>query len=216
MAVSETFFLSFVQETLEKRLASYTASRNATHVQRFDKEKRMYSKVKSMGHPMHLMLVNFPLGLLVTAVIFDVVHWITGNGYWSELAFWMIAAGSIGGLVAAVVGTIDWTGIPEGTRARKVGIWHGIGNLVVLVLFAASWLLRLHAPGNPSISAYVLSLLGAALLGATGWLGGELTGRYGVGIDEGANLNAPGTLSELPAHHEITPASHSSSQQAGG
>src|SRR5260370_12442320 len=89
----------------------------------------MESKVKLMGHAMHPMLVNFPLGLLITSAIFDIVHLITGNGYWSEIAFWMIAAGLIGGLLAAAVGTIDWFAIPSGTRAKAVGLWHGGGRL---------------------------------------------------------------------------------------
>ena len=169
----------------------------------------MYSKIKSMDHPLHLMLVNFPIGLLTTSVIFDILHWVTGNGFWSEIAFWMIAAGGISGLLAAVVGTLDWTGIPAGTHARRVGVWHGTANGAVLALFLASWLLRLNAPGNPSVLAYILSFLGAALLGGTGWLGGELTGRFGVGIEEGANINAPMTFSGLPAN-AVPPASHSS------
>ncbi len=160
----------------------------------------MYSKVNSMGHPMHLMLVNFPLGLLVTAPVFDIIHLITGNGYWSGLAFWMIAAGAACGLLAAIMGTIDWTGIPADTRARRLGVIHGLGNAVVLVLFATSWLLRLSVPENPSIPAYVLSFLGAALLFATGWLGGELTGRYGVGIEEDTNVDAPYVIPGLTSN----------------
>jgi uncharacterized membrane protein len=167
----------------------------------------MYSKVKSMGHPIHPMLVAFPLGLLITSIIFDIIHWITGNGYWSEIAFWMIAAGTIGGIMAAIAGTIDWIGIPSGTRAKRVGILHGAGNYVILALFVVSGLMRLNAPANPSIAAYVLSFLGAEMLAATGWLGPELTLRMGIGVDEGANLNAPSTLSGLPASQEV---SHSS------
>src|SRR5258708_22774358 len=94
----------------------------------------MESKVKSMGHAMHPMLVEFPLGLLITSAIFDIVHLITGNGYWSEIAFWMIAAGLIGGLLAAAVGTIDWFAIPSGTRATSVGLWHGGGECFVPAL----------------------------------------------------------------------------------
>src|SRR5579859_3165401 len=139
----------------------------------------MESKVKSMGHPVHPMLVNFPLGLLTTSAVFDIIHWVTGNGYWSGLAFWMIAAGVISGLMAAIVGTIDALAIPSGTRAKSVSWLHGAGNFLILVLFVVSWFLRLNAPGNPPIIAYVLSFLGAALLGATGWLGGELTLRLG-------------------------------------
>jgi uncharacterized membrane protein len=176
----------------------------------------MESKVKSMGHPIHPMLVNFPLGLLITSAVFDIVHWITGNGYWSGIAFWMIAAGVISGLLAAIVGTIDALAIPSGTRARSVSFLHGAGNLLILVLFAVSWFLRLSVPGNPSIIAYALSFLGAALLGVTGWLGGELTLRLGIGVDEGANLNAPSSLSGLPASQRVTDASRSSDHPVGG
>lgn len=166
----------------------------------------MYSKVKSMGHPVHLMLVNFPLGLLVVAPVFDIIHLITGNGYWSGIAFWMIAAGGLSGLLAAMTGLIDWTGIPTDTRARQVGVIHGVGNAAVLVLFVVSWLLRLNAPEHPSILAYVLSFLGAAVVGATGWLGGELTGHYGVGIEEGAYIDAPYTIPGLPPNRIPTSA----------
>ena len=121
----------------------------------------MESKVKSMGHPIHPMLVNFPLGLLVTAAVFDIVHLITGNGYWSGIAFWMIAA---------AIGTIDALAIPSGTRAKSVSVLHGSGNALVLVLFVVSWILRFNVPGNPPVVAYILSFLGAALLGITGWL----------------------------------------------
>jgi uncharacterized membrane protein len=172
----------------------------------------MYSKVKSMGHPLHLMLVNFPLGLWVTAAVFDIVRLVTGNGYWSGVAFWMIAAGSVGGVLAALTGVTDWTGIPKDTRAKQVGIVHGVGNAIVLTLFIVSWLLRLNNPDNPLILAYVLSFLGAALVGLTGWLGGELTGRYGIGIEEDANINAYGPL--LPSKSATTHADHSEIREA--
>ena len=75
------------------------------------------------------------------------------------------------------------------------------------MLFAVSWALRFSVPVNPPVIAYVLSFLGAALLGVTGWLGGELTLRLGIGVDEGANLNAPSSLSKLPASQNITDSS---------
>ncbi len=176
----------------------------------------MESRVRSMGHPIHPMLVNFPLGLLITSAVFDIVHWITGNGYWSGIAFWMIAAGVISGLLAAIVGTIDALAIPSGTRAKSVSVLHGAGNLLILILFAVSWFLRLSVPENPLIIASVLSFLGAALLGVTGWLGGEMTFRLGIGVDEGANLNAPSSLSGLPANESITGPSRASDRQVAG
>ena len=75
-----------------------------------------------------------------------------------------------------------------------------LGLLITIV----SWLTRLHVPGSPSIIAYILSFLGAALLSVTGWLGGELTMRLGIGVDAGANLNAPSSLSGLPASPEAS------------
>ncbi len=159
----------------------------------------MESRAKLFGHPIHPMLIPFPLGLLTTSLVFDVVYLLTGNGKWSEIAFWMIAAGVIGGLAAAVFGLIDWLAIPSGTRAKSVGLWHGAGNVVVVVLFALSWLLRMDAPGEPGAIPIVLSLLGVGLASVTGWLGGELVDRLGVGVDDGAHLNSPSGLSGRPA-----------------
>ncbi len=160
----------------------------------------MESKVKSLGHPIHPILIVFPLGLLMTAVIFDVVFFATGDATFATVAFWCIAAGIVGGLLAAVLGLIDWLYIPAGTRAKSVGLWHGLTNVAVVVLFAASWLLRRGTPGYaPDTVPFVLGLAGAGLSGLGGWLGGELMGRLGVGVHPGAHLNAPSSLSGLPA-----------------
>ncbi len=167
----------------------------------------MESKVKAFGHPIHPMLIVFPLGLLATSLIFDIIHWITGNGFFSVVAFWMIAAGIIGGLLAAIFGLIDWLAIPGGTRAKTVGLWHGGGNVVVVVLFILSWLIRLNAQANPPIIASLLSVLAVVLALVTGWLGGELVDRLGVGVDAGANLNAPSSLSGQSASETAYPTS---------
>ena len=155
----------------------------------------MESKVKAFGHPIHPMLIVFPLGLLATSLFFDIIHWITGNGFFSVVAFWMITAGVIGALLAAIFGLIDWLAIPAGTRAKTLGLWHGVGNVVIVLLFIVSWLIRLNAQSNPNVFAYILSIVGVVLALFTGWLGGELVDRLGVGVDEGANLNAPSSLS---------------------
>ena len=78
----------------------------------------MQARVKILGHPVHQMLIVFPLGALGAAVVFDIIGLISGGGArWHEIAFWMIAFGIITGLIAAVFGLIDWLGIPRGTRA---------------------------------------------------------------------------------------------------
>ena len=154
----------------------------------------MESRVKLFGHPVHPIFVVFPLGILGGSVIFDVVYLITKTGRWADITFWMIAAGAVGGLLAAVFGLIDWLAIPPGTRAKRVGLLHGTGNAVVVALFAASWSLRRAEPLDPPLLAHVLSFAGFGFMGVTGWLGGELVFRLGVAVDDKANLNAPSSL----------------------
>jgi uncharacterized membrane protein len=156
----------------------------------------MESRTKALGHPVHPMLVAFPLGLLATAVVFDVLYLLTDRSGFAVAAAFTIAAGVIGGLVAAVFGLLDWTAIPAGTRAKQIGAVHGLGNVVVVVLFAISWLLRMGAQDwEPSALAMVFSFVGVALAGFTGWLGGELVYRLRVGVDDDAGLDAPSSLS---------------------
>jgi uncharacterized membrane protein len=137
--------------------------------------------------------------LLGAAVVFDILRLATGNGYWSEIAFWMIAAGVAAGLIAAPFGLIDWLAIPSGTRASRIGFVHGFGNVIVLGLFGSSWWMRRDAPGLPDLLALMASFLGFFFALATGWLGGELVGRLGVGVDDGANIDAPSSLTHRRA-----------------
>jgi uncharacterized membrane protein len=159
----------------------------------------MEAKVKVAGHPVHPMLIVFPLGLLATAVIFDIIYLVSDNSQWTLAAYYMIGAGIIGGLAAALFGWIDWIAIPGGTRAKRIGLWHGAGNVVVLALFILSWVTRRDTPDVPPTGAIVAGLGGLVLAAVTGWLGGELVDRLGVGVDEGAHLDSPSSLSELPA-----------------
>jgi uncharacterized membrane protein len=164
----------------------------------------MEARVKILGHPIHQMLIVLPLGTLTGAVIFDLVHLLAGGEQWALISFWLIALGVLSGLLAALFGFADWTKIPAGTRAKRVGALHGIGNVVVVTLFAVSWLLRRDAPIHPETIAIILSLAGGGLSMVTGWLGGELVDRMGVGVDDGANLDAPSSLSARPAHGGAT------------
>lgn len=154
----------------------------------------MKSGAKLFGHPIHQMLVVFPLGLLAMSLVFDVIGLAKDWPGMLLASFYMIAAGVVSGLVAAVFGLIDFLAIPGNTRAKRIGLLHGGGNLVVVVLFAASWLLRRGDPSHVAMTPVLVSAAGAALATMTGWLGGELVDRLGVGVDEGANVNAPSSL----------------------
>ena len=154
----------------------------------------MDSRAKLFGHPIHQMLIVFPLGLLATALAFDVATLMTGVGYWSEISYWMILAGLVGGLAAAPFGLVDWLAIPSNTRAKRIGALHGVGNLVVVTLYALSAFLRTDAPAQPDAIALACAFGGGGLALVTGWLGGELVDRLAVGVDEGAHVNAPSSL----------------------
>ncbi len=160
----------------------------------------MESRVKIFGHPVHPMLIVFPIGLLATSLLFDILYFITRNTNFTVASFFMIAAGVVGGLLAAIFGFIDWLGLPGDSRAKRIGGWHGIGNFTIVVLFIISWFLRIgrvdHIPGA---LAFVLSLLGIGLALFTAWIGGELVYRLGVAVDPGANVNAPSSLTEPSA-----------------
>jgi uncharacterized membrane protein len=154
----------------------------------------MESRAKLLGHPIHQMLIVFPLGLLATAVIVDLIYFAGNALIFAEVSYYLVIAGLIGGAVAAPFGLIDWLAIPSGTRAKRVGAMHGGGNVVVLLLFAVSAVLRADLPAEPPAFAYVCSFAGAAIALVTAWLGGELVDRLGIGVSDGANVDAPSSL----------------------
>ncbi|GAA1588099.1 hypothetical protein GCM10009789_47040 [Kribbella sancticallisti] len=160
----------------------------------------MESRAKVAGHSVHPVLIVYPLGLLSTAVVFDVLHLITDRPGFAVAAAYTMAAGLIGGVVAGAFGLVDWLAVPKGTRARRIGALHGLTNVVVLILFAISWLVRNGNDGwDPGWVAIILGFVGLLLSGGAGWLGGELVERLGVGVHKGANPDAPSSLSGWPA-----------------
>ncbi|WP_294638006.1 DUF2231 domain-containing protein [uncultured Aquabacterium sp.] len=156
----------------------------------------MEARVKLLGHPVHQMLVVFPLGLLGASVVFDILYWWLDHPIMIEVAFWTMAGGVLAGLVAAPFGVLDWLAIPKGSRARHIGRLHGLGNVIVILLFGGSWLLRSQAEDHVSLTATALSLGGVALALVTAWLGGELVSRLGIGVSEQACVDAPSSLDE--------------------
>ncbi len=160
----------------------------------------MESKAKLFGHPIHPMLIVLPLGLFVMAVFSDIAYMVTKNPMFAMISYWNIGAGIAGGLLAAVFGFIDWLAIPSGTRAKAIGLYHGVGNVIVVALFLISCLMRYGVEGYiPSTAASVLIFFAIGLGLITSWLGGELVDRLGVGVDDGAHLNAPSSMSGRPA-----------------
>ena len=155
----------------------------------------MESRIKALGHPVHPMLVMFPVALLTTAVIVDVIDAVGGPRVLGEVAYWNIAVGLIGGVLAALAGAVDLLAIPSGTRAKRIGVTHALINSGVLLIFAAVWAVRMGADqrgAGGALLAIELVAIGGAAAGA--WFGGELVDRLGVGVDPDADLNASSSL----------------------
>jgi uncharacterized membrane protein len=151
----------------------------------------MKARATLLGHPIHQMLIVVPLGLFVIAVVFDVINAFRPIEELSIASFWNILAGAIGAVIAAVFGLIDWTKIPDGSRAKKFGIYHGITNVAVLALFVAAAVMRWDNVSYVATTPALLLELGGFVLGGLGgWLGGELVDRFGIGVHEGAHPNA--------------------------
>jgi uncharacterized membrane protein len=161
----------------------------------------MRSRVRAAGHAVHPILIVFPLGLLTTSVGFDILYLITDRATFAFTAAHLIAAGVLMGVVTAATGWLDWWLVtPQGSRARRVGLLHGLVNAVVLVLFAVSWSVRLaETDWTPTWPAFTAAWLGVLMAGVGGWLGGELVERLGISVEEDAHPDAPSSLSGVSA-----------------
>lgn len=136
------------------------------------------------GHPFHPVLVTVPIGAWVAGVVFDLVAMVGDDEEpFARGAMWLVAIGIIGALAAAVLGLLDLSVIPRGTAAFRTAIAHMALNLVAVGLFAVSFGVRWAEDGDrvPG-AAFALSLAALCLVGASGWLGGKLSYRYGVRV----------------------------------
>jgi uncharacterized membrane protein len=141
------------------------------------------STARLLGHPIHPMLVPFPIAFFIGAFLADLAYLKTADAFWASAAVWLLGAGLLGAGLAAMAGLIDFVG---DRRIRSLGAaWvHMLGNLTVVVIELVNLALRLNDPAAlPSPGAY-LSGVAFLLLGLTGWMGGELVFRHRVGISE--------------------------------
>ena len=150
----------------------------------------MRAKVRLFGHPVHQMLVVFPLGLLAGSMITDMLAIALGSTLTALMSYGLIAGGLIGAAIAIPFGIADYIAIPRHTRAKRIGMLHGGGNILVSALFLLSWFLREPGlmPGSVAL-AFSFSAIAIALL--TAWLGAEMVVRHAVGVDDDAGINAP-------------------------
>jgi uncharacterized membrane protein len=128
------------------------------------------------------MLIPFPITFLVSAVLTDIVYWQTADAFWARASLWLVGAGLVAGLFAGTFGAIDYFTIQR-AREHTAGKIHFVGNVTAIVLAAINLFIRWGDPAGPILwSGLILSLVTAAILGVTGWYGGELAYRHKIGV----------------------------------
>ncbi len=163
----------------------------------------MASRASLGGHPIHPMLIPFPIGLLVFSLIADIIFLWRGNPVWENyLAFYTLLGGIIGGAAAAVPGLIDWATLTE-PRTVTIANWHARVNIITLLIFITSFYLRTTGGASWIASMpmlpIVLSIIGVVGLSIAGWLGGELVFKHRVAV----NMQTPEIPAKPEAQHHV-------------
>ncbi len=160
----------------------------------------MRSHARLFGRSLHQLFVPIPAGMLVVGALVDVGQRFMPVPWLPTATYWDLTVGVAAGIVVGVFGIIDWLPIPDRSRAKRIGGLHAIGNMLMIGAFTVALFSRSQT-STLGASTFALALEAGALvmLTLTAWLGGELVDRLGVGVDDGANLDAPNSLThELP------------------
>ena len=155
----------------------------------------MASSASIGRHPIHAMLIPFPIGLWVFSLVADLIYLWRGNPIWKDwIAFYSLAAGIVGAALAAVPGIIDWLSL-KSPEVVKIANWHARLNVIALVIFAASFYLRTTRGVSIVSGSYtipvLLSVLGVILITISGWLGGEMVYVHGVAVEPQRDIKQP-------------------------
>jgi uncharacterized membrane protein/nitrite reductase/ring-hydroxylating ferredoxin subunit len=142
----------------------------------------MKSHAAVASHPLHAMLIPFPFAFLVGAMFFDAIGLLGRSPTFWLVGHYMLAAGIIMALVAAIPGIIDYaTTVPPRSSGKKRAATHGLTNSFAVALFATAWFTRTAA--EPDLMALILEVAGAAVLSSGAWMGGTLVYRNQIGVD---------------------------------
>lgn len=140
------------------------------------------STVAIAGHPLHPLLVTFPIAFLTAPLATDIAYWLTGDIFWARVSVWLIGAGILTGLIAAVAGLMDFLKIDR-VRQHSAGWIHMVGNVAAIGLSLINFGLRWGNQAGAIVpTGLVLSLIVATALGVTGWYGAELIYRHKVAV----------------------------------
>ena len=157
------------------------------------------STAKLGTHPIHPMLIPFPVAFLVGGFVTDLAFLGTGDSFWARASMWLLGAGIVMALVAAIAGFTDFLGEAR-IRALTDAWYHMIGNLTAVVVAIIDFLIRYGQGAEAAIKPWgvILSAVVVAILLFTGWKGWEMVYCHHVAV-----LDAPGQTSSEPdmSHH---------------
>jgi len=143
----------------------------------------MKSKAHIKGHPLHPILVSFPIAFFVGTLLFDLIGIFSRNYLMHQVAFYMQIAGVGFALLAAIPGIIDYTfTVPPNSSAKKRGARHGLLNTTVVLISVLIWFYKQNA-GASTWLIMIAEIVAVALLGVAGWMGGTLVYRNQIGVD---------------------------------
>lgn len=143
---------------------------------------------RPLGHPLHPATTHFPVALLLSTVLWDVVAGWTGDPFWDRMAFWVLVAGLAASGLTVITGLLEYAALGvEHPASSRANLHLGL-VLVAVSLFGVSALFRgaevLGEAADP-VAAVVAAALGAAVLVVGGWAGADLVYRHGVGVRPG-------------------------------
>jgi uncharacterized membrane protein len=145
------------------------------------------SRIAIAGHPLHAMLVAFPIALTMSVLGADLIYWWTGDPFWPRVAGWAAFGAVLMGVIAGITGTVELLVVP-GIRARSASWSHFVLAVMLLSVLGANWVLRIGDPQGAVLPlGLMVSVLAAGLTGVTGWHGGKLVFDYQIGTSPGGN-----------------------------
>ena len=139
------------------------------------------SAVALVGHPIHVMMVHFPIAFVIATLGVDIFYWWSGDPFWARVGLWSSGFTFWTGVAASIVGTAELLLVP-GIRLREASWSHAVAAMTLLAITGANWGLRLYYPDSILPHGLVLSGLAAAMAGFAGWHGGKLVFDHGIGV----------------------------------
>jgi uncharacterized membrane protein len=155
------------------------------------RDSGIVSTVAILGHPLHPLLVTLPIAFLLALAVTDVVYWLNKDPFWARASFWLVVAGFVTTLPAAITGLSDFLKIDR-VRKRTAGLAHLVLNITIIVLTGINLFIRMNNVAGAILpTGIIMSVIVATLLGLSGWYGAELVYRHKIAVIGNSSRSEP-------------------------